>query len=779
MRNGALLAILVLWHYPTAFSQLLPVDFSVNAVSFLKSRYPNLRGQGITICQKEQAPDAANIDLRGRLLSSALTSPVVTPHATQMATILVGMGNSSPLSEGIAPQATLISANFTSLLPESDAFYRSNHVTVVNHSYGTDIENFYGNEAVAYDASTLRLPTLLPIFSAGNLGYASSPTGPYANLPTVATLTGNFKMAKNSLVVGAVDAAGTLLPSSSRGPAYDGRLKPELVAYGDEGSSGSAALASGVTALLQQAFRQKIGTDASAALIKAVLINAADDAGVAGIDFETGYGNINAFSAAKTILDNQYLESSVVAGGQFETTIQVPATQRLKITLVWTDPPAAQNGAKALVNDLDLTVSDGRTTWQPWVLNPFPNLDSLRKAPVRMRDTLNNVEQITLDGLAPGAYTIRVSGTRMKTGPQSFALAYQWEQPGTFYWTMPNLSMPVVSDSTLTIRWKNTHSSVYGTLDFSGDQGLSWTPVRDSVVLATGSLSWKTPDLFTRGQLRMRIADTLYVSDPFTLSPIPVPTVLYACADSVGIAWTTATGGTSGLLHTLYRLSSQAAAWEKVQVLGGNQTVIRGVRPGDLWAVAPVMPTGEVGIRSAPVGGQQVSCYYRTLTARLVDRAVEVQCELSALASVTAITVQKQTARGMRDVETQSVTGTKSIYTVQDSLPEEGPNTYRVQIRLANGAIVYSDFATAYVIRSTPFLLYPNPVQSGQVLTLRTAAYGLYQLRIVDLTGRTSLDSFLSGTETELPTAGLAAGLYSYTIFQDNRCIQAGKLLIR
>ena len=772
------LLLLLTFLLPTrAFSQGLPlVDFGVNAVSLAKSRYAATRGQGVTICLKEQAPAPTDVDLRGRLLPTSLTSFITTLHATQMADILVGTGLSSPLNEGVAPAATLVPVNFNSLLPETETFYRNQHITVVNHSYGTDQENVYGAGAVAYDASTYQLPTLLHVFSAGNLGYTSHSSGPYANLPTVATLTGNFKMAKNSLVVGAIGPDGVVLPASSRGPAYDGRIKPELVAYSDDGTSAASALASGVAALLQQALRQQTGTDAPAALVKAILINSADERGQ-GINYQTGYGSINAFAAMNTAADKRYLEGAVAATDVFSTTISVPTAQRLKVTLAWTDPPAALNSPKALVNDLDLTLSDGRSTWKPWVLNPTPNLDSLSKRPVRMRDTLNNVEQITLDVPAAGIYTIRVSGARV-AGQQPFALAYGWDTPGIFYWVTPNLATPIISDTTLTIRWKNTTPTRYGTLEFSPDRGSSWKLVRDSIVLATGFFSWQTPDLLTTGQLRMRLAGGVYASDTFRLSPIPALTIRYACADSVGLAWTTLVGGKAPARHVLYRLSSQATSWEKMRIVTGNSTVVNGVRPGDAWAVAPVANDGNAGIRSDLVDRQQVACYYRSLTAILVDSLVQVMGELSTTGGVSRVTFQKQTTQGLTDLGSQAVTPANLTYTFTDSLLQEGPNTYRMRILLATGAVVYSDFATAFVLRQAPVLLYPNPVENGQSLTIRAGDYQPYTLQLTDVMGRMIRTYDVPSNEATLSTTGLPPGLYLYAIFREDRRMQAGKLLI-
>ncbi|QKG51544.1 S8 family serine peptidase [Hymenobacter sp. BRD67] len=132
-------------------------------------------------------------------------------------------------------------------------------MSVQNHSYGTGIENYYGLEALGYDQQTRQLPTLLHVFSSGNSGTDASADGLYKGLVAVANLTGQFKMSKNSLAVGATDALGQVAALSSRGPAYDGRIKPELVAYGDAGSSDASALGSGAALLVQQAYRDSQG----------------------------------------------------------------------------------------------------------------------------------------------------------------------------------------------------------------------------------------------------------------------------------------------------------------------------------------------------------------------------------------------------------------------------------------------------------------------------------------------------------------------------------------
>ena len=288
-----------------------------------------------------------------------------------MATMAAGGGNTSPYAKGAAWGANLTASDFSSLLPDADTVYKRYSLSVQNHSYGTGIENYYGADAAAYDMTVVNNPWLVHVFSAGNSGTATPASGTYSGISGYANLTGSFKHSKNTMSVGAIDSFLNIVSFSSRGPAYDGRVKPELVAFGFDGSSGSAALVSGSVALLQDAYKSMHQDSLpTAALIKAVLINTADDVGRPLIDFESGYGNMNAHAAMRTLINGQHFQDSVSAGQEQTFMLQVPAnSSKVKVTLAWTDPIAVANAAKALVHDLDaeLKLSTTGETWLPWV----------------------------------------------------------------------------------------------------------------------------------------------------------------------------------------------------------------------------------------------------------------------------------------------------------------------------------------------------------------------------------------------------------------------------
>ena len=262
------------------------IENQTNVVNRMQATFPAYNGNDITIGIKENSFDTADIDFKGRVFINPAAISGGNSHASIMATISAGGGNTWYATKAAAWGSKIVSSSFSNLLPDANSFFQQYGVTVQNHSYGTAIENYYGPEAVAYDLQVSNNPSQLHVFSSGNSGQSSSTSGTYSGINGFANLTGQFKMAKNILTAGATDSFYTIPSLSSRGPAYDGRVKPELVAQGEDGSSGAAAIVSGVAAALQQSYKINNGGNLpSSALIKAILINSANDVGPAKVDF--------------------------------------------------------------------------------------------------------------------------------------------------------------------------------------------------------------------------------------------------------------------------------------------------------------------------------------------------------------------------------------------------------------------------------------------------------------------------------------------------------------
>jgi hypothetical protein len=287
--------------------QVSNLDLSVNKINLVHRNFPLINGDGITVSVKENKPDTTDIDFKGRFLSTNLSSTTVSSHASIMSTMIAGGANSWHLGKGAAWGSTISSSSFAVLLPDANSAYQQYNISVQNHSYGVGVESYYGADAAAYDASAITNGSLLHIFSSGNSGTSASTTGTYSGLNGFANLTGSFKMAKNILTVGATDSFSVVALLSSKGPAHDGRVKPELVAFGEDGSSGAAALVSGTSLLLQHLYKQMTGNLPSNSLIRSILINSADDAGNVEVDYKNGFGSLNANNALKTLQANRFL----------------------------------------------------------------------------------------------------------------------------------------------------------------------------------------------------------------------------------------------------------------------------------------------------------------------------------------------------------------------------------------------------------------------------------------------------------------------------------------
>ncbi len=596
---------------PFEESALKNHDPTLNRVQNLQHKYPQLTGEGFTASVKEEQFDTSDLDLKNRHLISAYSSSNSSQHATIMATILGGAGNSDPSGRGVAPSSRLSSSDFTNLLPEPDDYFTTQNISVQNHSYGTGIENYYGIETLAFDEQCRAFPQLLHVFSAGNAGDQAAGLGQYSGISGFANLTGQFKMSKNTISVGATDSVGMVLPYSSRGPAYDGRIKPEVVAFGLSGSSGSAALVSGIAVLVQQAFEQNHpGQLPPSALVKAILINTARDVGAPSLDFETGFGNVDATKAVQTIFRENFVLDTVSQGEIFEMPFQIPpGIAQAKITLAWTDPAAEVNAAKALVNDIDLELGNPTTieTWLPWTLNAFPHPDSLRLIAKRGKDSLNNVEQITLANPVPGDYSLRVKATNLAIGPQSFSLTWQLDSLNQFEWTFPNENDFMNAAKPGMVRWQSTLSSPSATFSYYYI-GENWQPIVGGIDLTNAYFRWTPPAQTGLAQLRMEAGTEVFVSDTFFIASQLRPKVGFDCPDSLMIFWNALPAAES---YQVFRMGERyleplAETTDTIFILDAISKTVKHL------AVAPV-----IGNKTGPLSStfdyskQGVACYLK------------------------------------------------------------------------------------------------------------------------------------------------------------------------
>jgi hypothetical protein len=197
---------------PTTEILLIGYNRSLNKINIANEVIPAANGNGIIIGIKEKLMNIVDIDLQKRVNASTIASAELDNHATVIATLAGGAGNSFYTGKGLAWKCRFYSSTYSNLFPDDGNLLSQNNVTIQNHSYGTIIQNFYGVETVAYDAQTFQNKDILHIFSSGNKGQEATTQGNYANINGFANLTGNFKMAKNIMTVAATDTAGVIAP---------------------------------------------------------------------------------------------------------------------------------------------------------------------------------------------------------------------------------------------------------------------------------------------------------------------------------------------------------------------------------------------------------------------------------------------------------------------------------------------------------------------------------------------------------------------------------------
>ena len=296
-------------------------------------------------------------------------------------------------------------------------------------------ENRTGTYCVSKNGSGTDCPTTC---NGGCEAALHHPQTPYDTLGTTAA-------AKNVLAVGAVFTDGTIIGFSSRGPAKDGRIKPDVVARGANvlstvpdntygvlsGTSMSSPAVTGIAAMLTEQWRRTFaGANPLPEQLKAVIIAGTDDLGNPGPDYTYGFGLVNAKTSADIIrADDGGLRIhnlSFAQGAQEEREIPlvVESTQTVRVVLDWPDPAIPFLGgddiaAKALINDLDVRVVDpSGTTWRAYVLDRA----NAGANATRGVNNVDNVEMVEIPNAAPGVYRVFVTGTNVVQGPQKAAL---------------------------------------------------------------------------------------------------------------------------------------------------------------------------------------------------------------------------------------------------------------------------------------------------------------------------------------------------------------------
>jgi serine protease AprX len=460
-------------------------------------------GSGVTIAIQDGGVDSNHPDLMGQVAACFDSQPAplclannnddAIGHGTHVLGVILGTGT-VPLGDsdgfryglGVAPGAKAVVQNdisLNSLLTSFPDGYTAAYqiasaagAIVSNNSWGP------GSTPQGYDADTREFDQIVRDANPDVEG-----DQPLALSWSIMNGSGGVSSqgapdeAKNIIAVGGSGSRGSRTPDdlctcTAHGPNLDGRRLVDIVAPGQSvistratqgvlcgtpaggsivpmppspihgpctGTSFASPHVTGAYAVFVDWFRGNVGVegDPSPALVKAAMINTADDLSKRGgrdadgapltpiPNEQQGWGRLNLGSLIDAWRDGVVFvdQTEVFTASGESHVVEVEAidpTQPLKATLVWTDTtgPGQGGAVPGWINDLDLVVTapDGTTL----LGNVFADGVSV---PGGAADDRNNTENVFLPAPGEGAFTVTVDAANIigKASPNVEELTWQ------------------------------------------------------------------------------------------------------------------------------------------------------------------------------------------------------------------------------------------------------------------------------------------------------------------------------------------------------------------
>jgi serine protease AprX len=435
------------------------------------------RGSGMLAEVQDNGIDRLHTDLAGVTYTDGTV--VADSHGTCTAGIVFGTGAGDINAQGIAYQAVgafcdwnkgrsaSIQRLWTGTFNEGSAGLNG---VVQSNSWSQGICNGqYTAYPAEVDQAMVTYPKVLTLWAAAN-----------SNDGTAEGAISQDSASKNSICVGAIFHENTasladdnyrdagMGATPSRGPAADGRMKPDMLAafdwiytvdqrgtagytttnYYDNfgGTSGATPTVAGCAVQAYEMYQENyFDNNPTLAIpysdtIKALMIADAYQYPI-GVNAITrsveGWGAPdmeNMYNLGSTYHVISEHPQALSSGGVWSRTAYSDGTKPLKITLAWIDPaaPGTTGTGRTLINNLDLrVVSPGGTVYwgnmglltNIWSTSGTGTNDWTRTAPTYTDDE-NNVENVFIQTPQVGMWTIEVQGATgdVAQGPQQFSV---------------------------------------------------------------------------------------------------------------------------------------------------------------------------------------------------------------------------------------------------------------------------------------------------------------------------------------------------------------------
>ena len=434
-------------------------------------------GSGIVGEVKDAGFDQDHPDFAGQV-AGIDGSPFLDPHGTCVFGVIFSSGANNEKAKGMLPNAQGVFCGWAvtrmvsvwNLLNNWGGVFQSN--SWIQGSPDAQYNAYSEENDICVFVCDITM--LWPAGKSGNSGPQSLYPDPVAkNVISVGALLHNDNSDRQDDEWG--PHPGGLLGLPSYGPAADGRIKPDLCGpyehiyttdnrdghgcdgyrignyvtkAGDAyfgGTSAATAVVAGAVGIVYQMYRENLfgnnpsGDTPHASTVKALLIvDAYQYEFTQATRYQQGWG-LPDLRKTLEIGEGHFIvdeETALQTGESIEYSFTPEEGSPLKISLVWTDPPAMPGADPALVNDLNLKVTapDATVYWGNCGLDTS-KWSSSGGAP----DSLNNVENVFIENPQPGEWAIEViaqniamdAHTETPEVDQDFALVATTSQPYT------------------------------------------------------------------------------------------------------------------------------------------------------------------------------------------------------------------------------------------------------------------------------------------------------------------------------------------------------------